>query len=283
MKIALAQFAPRLGDPAWNRETVARLAARARGADLLVFPELSNSGYNFASREEAAGAAESSVDGPFLRHLVGLSREHRVFLAAGLCEQADGRLYNAALLVGPQGRIGHYRKMHLFWNEKDIFTPGDLGLPVFDLDLSLLGPDRGAEICRTGLLICFDWQFPEAWRVLALRGAEVVAHPSNLVLPGKAQRAVPALAMLNRVFALLANRTGRERELLFTGSSLIASPAGEVLAQATPEGEEILMVEADLAEARNKQVTPRNDLLRDRRPEEYALLAAPLPPGEDAP
>ena len=139
MKVGLAQFSPRLGQAQANRDAVERFARRASGADLLVFPELCNSGYNFSSRAEALAAAEAAGDGPFVRHLESLSRTHRMFLAAGLCEREGETLYNSAVLVGPEGRIGLYRKLHLFLNEKDIFQPGDLGLPVFELDLGLLG------------------------------------------------------------------------------------------------------------------------------------------------
>ena len=121
------------------------------------------------------------------------------------------------------GIAGHYRKLHLFVNEKDIFEPGDLGLPVFDRPYG-----------RVGMQVCFDWAFPEAWRVLALKGADVICHPANLVLPGLAQSALPIYALTNRVFIATANRVGTEGELTFTGTSLIADPGGRVLSQAPP-------------------------------------------------
>jgi predicted amidohydrolase len=227
MRIACAQFQPVLGDLDANRKLVERQAAEAAGSDLLVFPELASSGYAFASREEAFAAAETIHGGLFARLLVDLARRHRMFLVAGLCERDGDRLYNSAVLAGPDGVRGFYRKAHLFWNEKDIFEPGDTGLPVFDLAARDLGPGRGDWSCRVGILICFDWQFPEAWRVLALKGADIVCHPSNLVLPGLAQRAIPLHAMMNRVFVVLANRHGTERHLSFTGESLLVSARGE--------------------------------------------------------
>ena len=120
-------------------------------------------------------------------------------MVSGLNERDGDRLYNSAVLVGPEGYVGRYRKLHLFMNEKDYFQPGDAGLPVFDI---------GA--CKVGMLVCFDWQFPEAWRVLALKGADVICHPANLVLPGLAQRAVPIHALTNRVYVVTGNRTGTE-------------------------------------------------------------------------
>jgi len=277
VRVGFAQFRPALGDLEANREAVERLAREAAGADLLVLPELASSGYAFASPEEARTSAEPVPDGPFTRLLVELARRYRLFLAAGVCEEAGGRLYNSAVLVGPDGLVGLYRKVHLFWNEKDLFAPGDLGFPVFDLRAADLGPERGGWTCRTGLLICFDWQFPEAWRVLALRGADLVCHPSNLVLPGLAQRAVPVQAMLNRVWTVLANRYGQERDLLFTGRSLVITPRGETAAEGPAEGDAVRIVEIDPAAARDKLVTPRNDLIRDRRPEFYGPLRGEEP------
>jgi predicted amidohydrolase len=308
MRIACAQFQPVLGDLRANRKQVERQAAEAAGADLLVFPELASSGYAFASREEAMAAAEPARDGPFAQLLVDLARRHRMFLVAGLCERDGERLYNTAILAGPDGVRGLYRKAHLFWDEKDIFEPGNTGLPVFEVSASDLvasdlaardlsgrdvaargpatsglGPNRGEWSCRVGILICFDWQFPEAWRVLALKGADLVCHPSNLVLPGLAQRAVPLHAMMNRVFVVLANRYGTERHLSFTGESLLVSSRGEELARAPANADAILTAEIDPAAARDKRVTPRNDLIADRRPELYGeIVGGATGPGNSA-
>jgi predicted amidohydrolase len=134
-------------------------------------------------------------------------------------------------------------------------------LPVFDV-----GP------YRVGMLVCFDWLFPEVWRILALKGADVICHPSNLVLPGLAQRAVPIHALTNRLYVVTANRIGTEGNLLFTGMSTIANPKGEVLLQASPTDTEVGLVEADPEMARDKEITARNHIFADRRPEEYAFL-----------
>jgi predicted amidohydrolase len=159
--------------------------------------------------------------------------------------------------------LGRYRKLHLFLNEKDFFQPGNGGLPVFDI-----GP------CRVGMLVCFDWQFPEVWRILALKGADVICHPSNLVLPGRAQRAVPIHALVNRIYTVTANRVGREGDLTFTGLSTISDPAGEVLLQASATENAVGLVDVDISLARDKQVTARNHSFNDRRPGEYAHLCA---------
>lgn len=122
------------------------------------------------------------------------------------------------------------------------------------------------------MLVCFDWIFPEVWRILALKGAEIICHPSNLVLPGFAQKAIPIHALTNRVYIVTANRIGAEGDLLFTGLSTIANPRGDVLVQASQKKEEVGTQDIDITMARDKMVTPRNDLLGDRRPKEYTLL-----------
>ena len=180
---------------------------------------------------------------------------------AGFNERDGDKLYNTAVLVGPGGLVGKYRKMHLFLDEKDIFTPGDLGLPVFDTGL-----------CKLGLLICFDWMFPEVWRILALKGADIICHPSNLIIPGLCQKALPVHAVCNRVFVITANRIGAEGDLTFTGLSTIADPKANVLLQASPDHEEVGLAEIDISLARDKQATPKNHVFNDRRPGDYGEL-----------
>ena len=263
MKMGYVQFAPALGDMEATLSAIEDLRHEFAAADLVVFPELCNSGYNFESPEQARDTAEDARDGRFVRFLQSLCRDHNQHIVAGINERdaESGRLFNSAVLVGPEGMVGKYRKLHLFMNEKDLFEPGDVGLPVVDL---------GAW--RVGLLICFDWVFPEAWRVLALRGADIVCHPSALVIPGLAQRAVPVQALMNRFYIITANRIGREGDLSFTGLSTIADPRGEVLAQGSPGQVEVSIVDVDVASARDKMITPRNSVLGDRRPEEYTDL-----------
>ena len=258
MKIGFVQFAPALGNLETTTQSIERLIPRAAGADLVVLPELCNSGYNFQSAEQAWQASEEIGNSTFVAYLASLCQDHGFHIVSGFDERAGDRLYNSALLVGPQGYVGRYRKLHLFMNEKDFFEPGDGGLPVFDI---------GA--CRLGMLVCFDWIFPEAWRVLALKGADVICHPSNLVLPGLAQRAVPIRALTNRVYVVTANRIGTEDDLTFTGMSTIANPNGDILTQASPTEEVVSAVEVDVSLARDKSITPRNDLFADRRPDAY--------------
>lgn len=263
MKIGYVQVAPVLGDLEATIGKLDSLRNEFKAADIIVLPELCNSGYNFESMEQARATAEDAQTGPFVRYLCSLAQEHGQFIVAGVNERDanDDQLYNSAILVGPDGLIGKYRKLHLFMNEKDFFRPGDLGLPVFDLG-----------VCRLGMLICFDWIFPEPWRILALKGADIICHPSNLVLPGLAQRGVPIHALMNRIFVVTANRIGTERDMTFTGLSIIADPKGDVLAQAPEAQPEVRVVDMDIHLARDKMVTPRNHCLADRRPDQYGEL-----------
>lgn len=266
MKIGFVQFCPALADVGATIREIDRLSEQFKSADLVVLPELCNSGYNFTSAEQAQSAAESAHTGAFVQYVRSLSERHNQYIVAGVNERDDesGLLYNSAVLVGPGGYIAKYRKLHLFMKEKDFFQPGDLGLPVFDLGM-----------CKVGILVCFDWIFPETWRVLSLKGADVVCHPANLVLPGLAQRAIPVHAVMNHIFIVTANRIGQEGDLRFTGLSTIANPKGDVLAQASQDRAEVKIVEVDIAMARDKAITARNDVLADRRPEEYTDLVAP--------
>ena len=176
---------------------------------------------NFTDPQQAWNASETIDQSIFIQYLVSICRDYNLHIVSGFNEKDGDRLYNTAILVGPHGYLGKYRKLHLFMNEKDYFEPGDIGLPIFN-----------AGSCRVGLLVCFDWIFPEVWRILALKGADLVCHPSNLVLPGLAQKAIPVHALLNRIHIVTANRVGTEGDLTFTGLSTIADHRGNVLLQA---------------------------------------------------
>jgi len=261
MKVGFIQFAPVLGDVQATIRKIDGLIALAKRADLVVLPELCNSGYNFKSYEQAWKTSEEIEDSIFVRYLESLCRKYNFHVVSGINERDNDSLYNSAVLIGPEGYIGKYRKLHLFVREKDFFTPGDAGLPVFDIG-----------VCRLGILVCFDWIFPEVWRILALKGADIICHPSNLVIPGLAQRAVPIHGVTNRVYVISANRIGTEGGLTFTGLSTIADPKGDILVQASQSDEDVKIVDIDIELARDKMVTPRNDIFADRRPEEYTSL-----------
>ncbi len=261
MKIGFIQFAPVLGDAQATIRNIDELIDQTKTTDILVLPELCNSGYNFSSFEEAWETSEEIKNSSFINYLTSKCKQFNLYIVSGFNERDDRDLYNSAILIGPEGYIGNYRKLHLFMNEKDYFKPGNVGLPVFDIGL-----------CKIGMLVCFDWIFPEVWRILALKGAEIICHPSNLVLPGLAQKAVPIHGLINRIYIVTSNRIGRERELSFTGLSTIVNPKGDILFQASPIKEETMIKDIDITLARDKTITKKNDLFTDRRPEEYSLL-----------
>jgi predicted amidohydrolase len=260
MKAGFLQFQPQLGDLNANIARIGELLDHASDADLMVLPELASSGYHFESREQALELAEETHKSIYVDFLVSQAKKHNLFLVSGINERDKDKLYNSSVLVSANGLLGKYRKMHLFMNEKNNFEPGNSGLPVFDLG-----------ICKAGMLICFDWIFPEVWRILSLKGADVICHPSNLLLP-YAQQAVPVHGLMNRTFNITANRTGTERGITFTGQSIISDPTGKVLKKASADKDEIMIAELDLNLARNKRITPANHVFDDRRPEEYGFL-----------
>ena len=261
MQVATIQFAPRLADLDATLADLERLWPQTSGAELVVLPELCNSGYNFESKQQAYASSETVDDSRFVRFLVEHARTSRCDIVVGFNERVGKQLYNSALLIGSDGVAGHYRKLHLFMTEKDFFEPGDLGAPLFDF--------RGFKL---GMLICFDWVFPEVWRLMMLKGADIICHPSNLVIPGNCQRAMPTHALTNRVFTITANRIGNERGLDFTGGSIICDTKGKVLAMAPEKEEAVISVEIDPAAARYKGITARNDVIADRRPDVYAEI-----------
>jgi len=264
-RVAYVQGRPRFGERERNLERGLALAGRV-DADLVVLPELWASGYVFSTHREVAELAEDARRGPTARALAAAARRERRHYIAGFAEWSRGRAYNSAMLVSPTGVKAVYRKLHLFERERDWFSPGDLPLEVHRV-----GP------ARIGLLICFDWRFPEAARVLALGGADLIAHPSNLVFPN-AQEAMRVRALENRIYTVTANRTGTERRaggtVRFTGQSQAVDPDGVVIARAGRANETATAVDCDLARARRKQLTRRTPLFTNRRPEFYRGLVA---------
>ena len=262
MRVGYFQFDPAFGEVKRNLDRVSERLAQAE-CDLLVLPELFNTGYQFVSAHEARALAEEVPGGPTTSRLLELARDRRMHLVAGLAERAGDRVYNAAVLVGPSGLIGIYRKTHLFFEETLWFSPGDTGFPVFDIGRA-----------RVGMMVCFDWFYPESARTLALKGADLLAHPSNLVLP-HCPDAMVTRCLENHVFAVTCNRIGSEerggkKKLAYIGASEVVTPGGTILQRAKPDQEELAVVEIDPLEARDKRITPYNDLLAGRRPDLYS-------------
>jgi len=264
MKIGFFQFSPVFGDKAVNLDVIENVVA-TESADLVIIPELSNSGYLFLSQQEVAQLAEP-IPGPTTEWLQSLAQDSGTHFIMGMPEDSDGKYYNSAVLVGPGGVVGTYRKAHLFYEEKLYFQPGENQFEIFDVG--------GVKI---GILICFDHLFPEAARVLALQGAQIICYPSNLVLPTYGQLTTRTRAIENQVFTILSNRCGTEdrgqKSLTYTGSSQMAAPNGEVLASATAAEQALRIVDINPEDALDKSVTERNDLFKDRRPELYSSLS----------
>ncbi|MGC9399212.1 MAG: carbon-nitrogen hydrolase family protein [Anaerolineae bacterium] len=271
IKVAVVQMDPKLGEDEANRECiVARLReALRRGARLVVFPECAVSGYGFTDLEAALPAAEP-LPGPTTEALRRLCADADAYAVVGLLEQEGEVVYNSAALVGPEGLVGVYRKAHLPLLGVDRFTaPGDTGFRVWE-----------TSVGRVGVAICYDLRFPEALRLLALAGADIVALPTNW--PDGSQNAPTFVtrtrALENRIFLLACNRCGTESGFWFFGRSQITDPGGNVLAEAGA-GEEICYAEIEPAQARQKRIVLRPDefeldTVGDRRPDLYARLAA---------
>lgn len=262
MRIGVAQTQPAFGEVERNLAEAVTLASKS--ADLWVFPEFFSTGYQFLSREEAMSWAEPVPEGPTTEAFESFCRDRACYAVGGLPERDGDRVYNAAILVGPDGLISCYRKIHLFGDEKLYFEPGNRPFSVVDI-----GP------ARVGVMICFDHLFPEAARTLALLGADVIAHPANLILPDLAQRTMRVRALENGVYAATANRVGSEARgpeaLRYTGQSQVIAPDGQILGRCSSDRPESLVVEVDVARARSKRITSRNDKLADRRPEMYRM------------
>lgn len=260
MRIGFLQYRVRFGDFEHNRKRVLSLI-KGESFDLLVLPELCFSGYFMPSREEAVRLASELDKGPTFDFIHELAEHHHAAIVFGFPERAGDKVYNSAAAVLPGGSSHLYRKVHLFNLEKFWFDPGDKGFSVFEFS--------GARI---GMMICFDWLFPEAARSLTLKGADIICHPSNLVLH-YCQDAMVTRSLENGVFIITCNRIGKDRfdedEISFTGRSQITAPHGEVLRKALADREEVQIVDVDFINARDKSFTPNNDRIADRRPESY--------------
>jgi len=270
LTVACIQMEPRIGAKQTNVERSIALIdqAAARCARLIVLPELCNSGYAFASRQEAFDLAEAVPAGPTSQAWAAAARRHDAVIVAGICERAGDALYNSAAIVGPGGPIGTYRKVHLWGAENLFFEPGDLGIRVWK---TMFG--------RMSVAICYDGWFPEIYRLAALQGADILCVPTNWVpMPDQPDNMMPmanVLAMAgahsNSMYVAAADRIGVERGQPFLGRSLIVNHTGFPIAgPASADGEEILYAQINLSDARRKRVLNSfNQPLRDRRIDVY--------------
>jgi N-carbamoylputrescine amidase len=277
VRVAAVQFDPQVGleNLEANRKAVQQRLEQAAsaGADLIVLPELATTGYTFKSRGEAYAHAQQVPNGRTVEEWEAFSQKHQVYIVGCLPELDGVKIFDTAVLIGPEGFIGKYRKTHLWNEEKLSFTPGDLGFPVFETKLG-----------RIGLLVCWDIWFPESARIIAQQGADIICIPTGWVwtppplydASGTCMAAYLTMtaAHANNVFVATADRIGTERGSRFMGNSLIAGtngwPIGKV---AGPDEDTILYADIDLMQARTAPIWNQlNDLLRDRRTDLYDSL-----------
>lgn len=273
VKIAGVQMDVALGDPEANLSRLeASLEETARqGTQITVFPECAVTGYCFDSLEEARPFAES-IPGPSVERITAKCRELDVFAVFGMLEADGDDMFNACVLVGPDGLVGSYRKIHLPCLGIDQYTtPGDRPFAVLT-----------AGETRIGLNICYDGSFPEPSRIMALEGADLIALPTNWP-PGAdtfAKYATNTRAMENNVYYIAVNRVGTERGFRFIGYSKIIDTDGNPIDEALHERETILYGEIELERARKKRLVRvpgkhQIDRFADRRPEMYGRITAP--------
>jgi len=265
--IACAQIDCVLGDPKTNREKIvaSMRAAAERDAQLVIFPECALTGYAYNALEEAIPFAEK-IDGASSEAIAAACQQTRAYALVGFIESADDNFYNAAMLVGPEGVVGGYRKVHLPFIGIDRFlNPGDRPFQVFELPFG-----------KVGVNICYDISFPEPARVLKLMGAELIALITNW--PTAAWRSPQFVAntraLENHVFYAAVDRVGTERGWEFIGRSKVVDCNGDTLAEASPDAEELLVVPVELQEANNNRIVNvagayEVDRMKDRRPEFY--------------
>ena len=274
MKVAAVQMDVRILDKDRNVKKVLeylREAARD-GAKLVVFPECALTGYCFTSLEEAWPVSET-VPGPSSMTLAAIAKELDATAVVGLLEREGDRLYNAAVVVGPRGVLGTYRKVHLPFLGIDRFVaPGDKPFPIFE-----------GSAAKLGINICFDCSLPESGRAVKLQGAQVLAIPTNWPVGSDSwQHTVKARALENHMIVVAADRVGEERGFRFAGHSQIIDFTGSVLSEAGETEETILFGEVDVAAADNNRVirVPGQwefDRIAARRPEMYRVITEPQP------
>ena len=260
-KVGVCQFKPQLMQIDKNLKKMGSLLESV-SADLIILPELAASGYLFKSKEEVLSIAEDPKNGHTATLFQKLAKQNNTSYVVGFAEKTENGVYNSAMLVNPDTSIHIYRKTHLFFEEKKWFKAGDSGFNVFSAKNNV----------KVGLMICFDWIFPESARSLALAGAQIIAHSANLVLPW-CQQAMLTRSLENGVFSVTSNRTGKEKNgdnvLNFTGMSQIIDTKGQIIHRMNKVEEAVFVTEIDPLESEDKDITEFNNLFLDRRTELY--------------
>ncbi len=263
MNIGLLQFNPLWGEKQQNLDKIRKYITEYKNVDLWILPELCTTGYQFIDKKEVAELAEEFPMGYTGNYFETLSKEANTAIIAGVAEQNSGKFFNSAIVYDKGQFLGSYQKVHLFFEEKKWFSAGKKTSEIF-------------TICgvRVGVMVCFDWIFPEMARSLALQNMQLLAHCANLVLPF-CQDAMITRSIENKIFTATANRIGTEKRnsgsLTFTGKSQVTSPDGQRLGSLSIDKEEVLVLEIDTRESDDKNVTTFNHLFKDRKPEVYNI------------
>ncbi len=262
MKISLVQFAPKIFCKNENIDLMLECINQI-DTDIIVFPELSVSGYYFLDKSELYPLTENS-NGQTFQLFQNLSEQKNMIIVYGFPEESEEHLFNSAAIIFPDRELSAvYRKTHLFYKEKFCFSEGNTGFFVIDF--------KEWDV-KIGCMLCYDWRFPEAARTLGLKGADLIVCPSNLVT--KVWRlAMPTRALENKVYLAVANRIGSETrnkdELIFNGQSVIYDFNGNVLTEAGIDSMEIISAEIDPTKTREKSFNEFNNIDNDRRSQYY--------------
>jgi N-carbamoylputrescine amidase len=264
VRMAVIQMASKTLDKKRNISRTIELLEQAvrEKAELIVLPELCTSGYNFKSLKEATSVSETIPNGLTTRKWVEFAEENNVYLVGGVCESAGNSLYNSAVIVGPEGYVGTYRKVHLWHKEKIWFKAGSR-FKVFDTPLG-----------KIGAMICYDSFFPETTRILTRMGADVVCQPTATQQEDVFDFLINQVRSAeNAIFIGTANLVGKERDIHFAGQSQITNPQGKILVKELEEQESVLTADINISEAtKAKQINELNNIISDRRTDLYLDL-----------
>jgi len=255
MKIGFIQFAPKFGDQKYNLKKIKELVSSVK-ADLLVLPEMSTTGYMVKSKLELKRLAERISDGSTIKMLTSVAKKNNCCLIVGIPELKGRKIFNSSVAITNKGVIAKHQKTHLFLKEKLFFNPGTTKPQIFKW--------KGIRI---GLGVCYDYMFPEFWRELAIKKADVFCNTANFVF-NFGFKVMQTRSVENGVFSVTVNRVGKERGQRFYGGSEIVDNKGNVLKKAG-EKEEVFVINLDLIKSRSKKWNKYNDLIKDRRPEMY--------------
>lgn len=263
MKIGCFQFKPELNDFEINYNKIINTSEKC-DLDLIIFPELSTSGYLFKDKKESFNAGQSYLSSNLFNSLTEISKSKNLIIVYGFPEISNNKVFNSAQIIFPDDKYNRiYRKTHLFYNEINYFDFGDTGFfniyyPPFDINI--------------GTMICYDWRFPEAARTLALLSSDIIVCPSNLVTP-LWPKVIPARAIENKVYFAISNRIGKERvgneELTFNGKSTIYDYEGNILITSDYNDEKLISANINPNLTRNKSFNQYNNIFNDRRENYY--------------